>query len=301
MALLSSEPECRAIAQHLKDADERRQDSLLPSLVPQQLPKPSFLNPSQMALQSVLGLDLPPQAPSWPLPPPSRRVAPLPFPLSHGTTTLAFRCSHGVVVAADTRASSGNLVSDPSARKVMTLHRHLLATTSGTSADCASWLRLLRCSLRLRQLHGGRQVSVAGAAKLLAFLLRGCRHKDLCVATVLCGWDDGGPALRYVYSDGTCLQGDIFAVGSGSPYAYGVMDGSYRFDLPRDEAFMLARQAVAHAAHRDAYSGGNVDLYHVRPSGWVCVSREDLSQVYRGLGPLGDGEGDTKERHRGID
>uniref|UniRef100_A0A670KA46 Proteasome subunit beta 11 n=1 Tax=Podarcis muralis TaxID=64176 RepID=A0A670KA46_PODMU len=216
-----------------------------------------FQNPSQMALQSVLGLDLPPQAPSWPLPPPSGRVVPLPFPLSHGTTTLAFRCSHGVVVAADTRAST---------------------TTSGTSADCASWLRLLRCSLRLRQLHGGRQVSVAGAAKLLAFLLRGCRHKDLCVATVLCGWDDGGPALRYVYSDGTCLQGDIFAVGSGSPYAYGVMDGSYRFDLPRDEAFMLARQAVAHAAHRDAYSGGNVDLYHVRPSGWVCVSREDLGQ-----------------------
>uniref|UniRef100_A0A8D2LGI8 Proteasome subunit beta n=1 Tax=Varanus komodoensis TaxID=61221 RepID=A0A8D2LGI8_VARKO len=67
-------------------------------------------------------------------------VVPAPFPLSHGTTTLAFRCSHGVVVAADTRSSCAGLVADPSSRKVITLHPHLLATTSGTSAD---WLQAL--------------------------------------------------------------------------------------------------------------------------------------------------------------
>ncbi|KAJ7313123.1 hypothetical protein JRQ81_004393 [Phrynocephalus forsythii] len=239
-----------------------------------------------MALQNILGTNRPPQGPRGLLPPPGRAVVCPPFLLSHGTTTLAFRCAHGVVVAADTRSSCGSLVSEPASRKVMILHPHLLATTSGTSADCATWLRLLRCSLRLRQLHGGRQPSVAGAAKLLAFLLRGCRHPDLCVATLLCGWDHTGPSLYYVYSDGTCLSGDVFSVGSGSPYAYGAMDGTYRYDLPRNEAFLLARQAVGHAAHRDAYSGGNVDLYHVRSTGWVCLSREDLSEVYRGLKPV---------------
>ncbi|XP_042329841.1 proteasome subunit beta type-11 [Sceloporus undulatus] len=226
-------------------------------------------------------------------------VVPPPFLLPHGTTTLAFRCSHGVVVAADTRSSCGSLVSDPSSRKVITLHRHLLATTSGTSADCATWLRLLRSSLRLRHLNEGRQPSVAGAAKLLALLLRGCHSKDLCVATLLCGWDHKGPGLYYVYSDGTCLSGDIFSVGSGSPYAYGAMDGSYSYDMPCDEAFLLAREAVAHAAHRDAYSGGNVDLYHVRPSGWVCISREDLGNVYRGLRPMVEDIVDDEENQQG--
>ncbi|XP_026575316.1 proteasome subunit beta type-11 [Pseudonaja textilis] len=220
---------------------------------------------------------------------------PLNILLSHGTTTLAFRCSHGVVVAADTRSSCGALVSDPSSRKVITLHRHLLATTSGTSADCATWLRLLRCALRMRQLSEGRQPSVAGAAKLLALMLKGCAQKDLCVATLLCGWDCQGPGLHYVYSDGTRFSGDVLAVGSGSPYAYGVLDGTYQYDLPQAEAFLLARKAVAHAAHRDAYSGGNVDLYHVRPDGWVCVSREDLSQVYRGLVFRTEEDGDGKE------
>uniref|UniRef100_A0A8C6VLS1 proteasome endopeptidase complex n=1 Tax=Naja naja TaxID=35670 RepID=A0A8C6VLS1_NAJNA len=147
-----------------------------------------------------------------------------------------------------------------------------------------------RGTLRRRQ-----QPSVAGAAKLLAFMLRGCAQKDLCVATLLCGWDCQGPGLHYVYSDGTRFSGDVLAVGSGSPYAYGVLDVAYRYDLPRAEAFWLARQAVAHAAHRDAYSGGNVDLYHVRPDGWVCVSREDLSQVYRGLVFRAEKDGDGRE------
>jgi 20S proteasome subunit beta 5 len=33
-----------------------------------------------------------------------------------------------------------------------------------------------------------------------------------------------GPALFYVDSDGTRLKGDIFSVGSGSTFAYGVLD-----------------------------------------------------------------------------
>ncbi|KAK9398222.1 proteasome subunit beta type-11 [Crotalus adamanteus] len=248
-----------------------------------------------MALQDVVSKRDPPRGPSWPQPPSGGPGVPRPFLLSHGTTTLAFRCSHGVVVAADTRSSCAGLVADPSSRKVITLHRHLLATTSGTSADCAAWLRLLRCALRLRHLSEGQQPSVAGAAKLLAFMLRGCTQKDLCVATLLCGWDGQGPGLHYVYSDGTCFSGDVLAVGSGSTYAYGVLDGTYRYDLPQAEAFRLARQAVAHAAHRDAYSGGNVDLYHVRPDGWVCVSREDLSQVYHGLESRAEEDGDLRE------
>nr|XP_056719648.1 proteasome subunit beta type-11 [Euleptes europaea] len=252
-----------------------------------------------MALQDVLGTNRLSQPPCWPLPPPSRMMVPPPFSLSHGTTTLAFRCSHGVVVAADTRSSCGGLICDPASRKVITLHQHLIATTSGTSADCAAWIRILRCSLRLRQLHEGQQPSVAGAAKLLAQLLHGCHSKDICVATLLCGWDRTGPSLHYVYSDGTHLSGDVFSVGSGSPYAYAIVDGAYHYDLPVAEAFALARQAVAHAARRDAYSGGNVDLYHVRQSGWICVSREDVGRVYQVWGETAEKEGDGEEEQSG--
>jgi 20S proteasome subunit beta 5 len=39
-----------------------------------------------------------------------------------------------------------------------------------------------------------------------------------------------GPALFYVDSDGQRLKGDLFSVGSGSTFAYGVLD-QVRFHL----------------------------------------------------------------------
>ncbi|KAM4854060.1 proteasome subunit beta type-11 [Thomomys bottae] len=241
-----------------------------------------------MALQDVckweapeaegLSLCLPP-AGSWAVP---RGCDPRTFQqtqgpsLAHGTTTLAFRFRHGVIAAADTRSSCGNYVACPASLKVIPVHRHLLGTTSGTSADCATWYRVLQRELRLWALREGHLPSVASAAKLLSAMMSRYRGLDLCVATALCGWDRSGPALFYVYSDGTCLQGNIFSVGSGSPYAYGVLDRSYHYEMSVQEAYALARYAVAHATHRDAYSGGSIDLFHVRESGWEHVSRSDV-------------------------
>uniref|UniRef100_A0A8C4FFL2 Proteasome subunit beta n=1 Tax=Catagonus wagneri TaxID=51154 RepID=A0A8C4FFL2_9CETA len=215
--------------------------------------------------------------------------------LAHGTTTLAFRFRHGVIAAADTRSSCGNYVECPASRKVIPVHQHLLGTTSGTSADCITWYRVLRRELRLRALREGQLPSVAGAAKLLSGMMSRYRGLDLCVATALCGWDRSGPALFYVYSDGTLLQGDIFSVGSGSPYAYGVLDRGYRYDMSTQEAYALARRAVAHATHRDAYSGGSVDLFHVRESGWEYVSRHDAWVLYSQLQKLSEPEKEGEE------
>lgn len=36
-----------------------------------------------------------------------------------------------------------------------------------------------------------------------------------------------GPGLYYVDSEGGRLKGNRFSVGSGSPYAYGVLDSGY--------------------------------------------------------------------------
>jgi len=65
--------------------------------------------------------------------------------------------------------------------------------------------------------------------------------------------------LYYVDSDGTRLTNNMFSVGSGSPYAYGVLDSAYKWDLNDREAYDLARRAIYHATHRDAMSGGVVN------------------------------------------
>ena len=85
-----------------------------------------------------------------------------------------------------------------------------------------------------------------------------------------------GPKLYYVDSDGTRLQGHKFSVGSGSTYAYGVLDRGYRPDLTDEEAQDLGRRAIYHATHRDAYSGGTINVYHVKPDGWHKISSDDM-------------------------
>ncbi|XP_026169148.1 proteasome subunit beta type-11a [Mastacembelus armatus] len=91
---------------------------------------------------------------------------------------------------------------------------------------------------------------------------------------------NSGPKLIYVCSDGARLQGDVISVGSGSPYAYGVLDRGLSWDLSKDEAITLAREAVFRATHRDAYSGNNVDVFHVTAQGWKQRQREDLKEEY---------------------
>ncbi|XP_054646148.1 proteasome subunit beta type-11b [Dunckerocampus dactyliophorus] len=202
-----------------------------------------------------------------------------PFAMSHGTTTLAFTLQDGVLAAADTRSSCSGLVASPDSQKVEPIHSHLVGTSSGTSADCSLWKRVLARELRLYQLRHGRRLSTGGAAKLLWHMLLPFKGSDLCVATTLCGWDRG-PGLFYVCSDGTRLQGTLFSVGSGSPYAYAVLDQALQWGMTVDEATLVAREAVYRAAHRDAYSGNCVDVYHVSSKGWTRRRREDLRDEF---------------------
>lgn len=81
----------------------------------------------------------------------------------------------------------------------------------------------------------------------------------LSMGTMVTGWDKQGPGLFYVDSDGQRIKADLFSVGSGSTYAYGVLDAGFRFDLSVEEAIDLGRRSIYHATFRDAYSGGVVN------------------------------------------
>ncbi|KAH6947668.1 hypothetical protein HPB50_020560 [Hyalomma asiaticum] len=69
---------------------------------------------------------------------------------------------------------------------------------------------------------------------------------------------DIGPGLYYVDNEGNRLPGSLYSCGSGSTYAYGVLDNGYRYDMPDEEAFELGRKAIFHATFRDSASGGIV-------------------------------------------
>jgi 20S proteasome subunit beta 5 len=175
--------------------------------------------------------------------------------LAHGTTTLAFRFQGGIIVCVDSRATAGSYIASGTVKKVIEINPYLLGTMAGGAADCQYWETYLGIQCRLHELRNKERISVAAASKYLSNLVYGYKGMGLSMGTMICGWDKTGPALFYVDSDGTRLKGDVFSVGSGSTFAYGVLDQGYKWDLTDDEAQELGRRSIYAAAHRDAYSG----------------------------------------------
>lgn len=199
---------------------------------------------------------------------------------NHGTTTAAFIFQHGVIVAVDSRATSGPVVCSQTVKKVIEINPYLLGTMAGGAADCSFWERKLGTQCRLYELRNGKRISVAAASKLLCGMVYSYRGMGLSMGTMITGWDETGPALFYVDSDGTRLKGDRFSVGSGSTFAYGVLDSGYRWDLTLEEAAELGKRAIFHATYRDAYSGGSINLYHVAREGWNFMGNFDVGPLY---------------------
>ncbi|CAG5889458.1 unnamed protein product [Menidia menidia] len=180
--------------------------------------------------------------------------------LNHGTTTLAFKFRHGVIVAVDSRASAGSYIDSKDANKVIEINSYLLGTMSGSAADCQYWERLLAKECRLYRLRNNHRISVAAASKLLSNMMLGYRGMGLSMGSMICGWDKQGPGLYYVNNDGTRLSGRMFSTGCGNSYAYGVVDSGYREDMTVEEAYELG-------------------LYHMREDGWIKVCMDDVSEL----------------------
>ncbi|XP_059411678.1 proteasome subunit beta type-8-like [Carassius carassius] len=110
--------------------------------------------------------------------------------LEHGTTTLAFKFQHGVMVAVDSRASAGSYVSTQMFKKVIEINPYLLGTMSGSAADCVYWERLLAKECRIYKLRNKERISVSAASKLLANMVANYRGMGLSMGTMICGWDN---------------------------------------------------------------------------------------------------------------
>lgn len=198
----------------------------------------------------------------------------------HGTTTLGFQYKGGIILAVDSRATGGQFIGSQSMKKIVEINDYLLGTLAGGAADCVYWDRVLAKHCRIYELRNRERISLAAASKLLSNTVYDYKGMGLSMGMMLAGWDKRGPGLYYVDSEGTRTPGNVFSVGSGSIFAFGVLDSGYRWDLADEEAYELARKSIYHATHRDAYSGGIVRVYHMKSTGWVHISDEDCKDLH---------------------
>lgn len=199
---------------------------------------------------------------------------------NHGTTTLAFKYQGGVVLAVDSRATGGMFIGSNEVKKIIPINKFMVGTMAGGAADCVYWERYLSMMCRIYELRNKERISLAAASKLLSNILYNYKGMGLSLGVMICGYDKTGPGIYYVDNDGTRTAGNLFSVGSGSMYAYGVLDSGYRHDLTDEEAYELGRRAIYHATFRDSASGGIVRVVHIKETGYDWISNNDCTDLH---------------------
>lgn len=161
----------------------------------------------------------------------------------------------------------------------------MIGTMAGGAADCSYWIRQIKGEAQFHELNEGRRMSVARASRLLSDVLYEYRGFEFSVGTMIMGFDDDADgvcdrsSIYYVDDSGVRIKGDMFAVGSGSTYAQGILDEEYHFDMSEEEAIALGIKAIRHATFRDAGSGGFIGVYLLTSDGWTKVFAQDLARL----------------------
>ncbi|KAH7273942.1 proteasome core particle subunit beta 2 [Fusarium solani] len=187
------------------------------------------------------------------------RGVPLPKATSTGTTIVGCIFDGGVVIAADTRATSGPIVADKNCEKLHYISPQIWCAGAGTAADTEFTTALISSQLELHSLSTGRKPRVVTCMTLLKqhlFRYQGYIGAYLVVA----GVDPTGTHLFTVHAHGSTDKLPYVTMGSGSLAAMSVFETQWKPDLSEEEAVKLASDAILAGVWNDLGSGSNVDV-----------------------------------------
>lgn len=197
-----------------------------------------------------------------------------------GTTTVGVLFKDGVVVAADKRATMGNLIQSKTVDKIIPIGDRMAMTIAGGVGDAQSLSRMLKAELELYKYSRGAPISVQGAATLLANILQGNKYFPYYVGLILAGYDNA--AKLYDFDPfGGLLEHKYVSTGSGSVVAYGVLDEYYKEGMARDEALKLAAKAVNAAMKRDVFTGEGIDVMYVTEKEMRRLSPQEVAALLK--------------------
>ncbi len=194
-------------------------------------------------------------------------------PVETGTTTVGVATDDAVVLAADTQATGG-IISNQYSDKVLPIDEgaEAVITKTGLVADGQQFYDTLRSEARTYATERGKEMSTETFATRAANIFSHYadfgrpRHLRLLVGGVDERDGQAQPRLYKLGSFGSKMAGKgedpfpIAATGSGSPVAYGALEGGYEEDMSVDDAQDLAFTALEAAKERDTYTGFGTDM-----------------------------------------
>jgi proteasome beta subunit len=193
-----------------------------------------------------------------------------------GTTTVGITCKDGVVFASERRASMGNLVAHKVAEKIFKIDNHIAATIAGSVADAQSLMKIISAETALYRLRNGKDISLEAAAAVSSNILH---SSPAYVQTLIGGVDDTGASIYSLDAAGGMIKDTFISTGSGSTFAYGVLEDRFHEDITVEEAKELALRAIKAATERDTYSGNGFLVAEVTKDGYKMLEKEEVESI----------------------
>jgi len=203
--------------------------------------------------------------------------------LLKGTTTIGLVAKDGVVLATERRATAGTLIANKQTNKLFKIDQNIGMTVAGLVGDAQVLGRYLRAEVALYRLRRSAQLSVDGAATLLANILSGNRYMPYYAWLILGGVDQKGGHVYSVDPAGGSIEDRYVSVGSGSTFAYGILEETYSREVSVSDGVDIALRGLTVAMKRDSASGDGYIIHTITSKEYKEFSDDEINKRLKAL------------------
>ena len=195
-----------------------------------------------------------------------------------GTTTVGLIAKDAVVIGAEQKSTMGYMIDSKVAKKIYQLDNHIGITIAGSVGDAQAMVRLLKAQFKLYKLERG-PISIKAAATLLSNILQSSKYFPYINQFILAGFDQQAGLYSFDPFGGFDEKDKFYSTGSGSPFAYGVLEAEFKENMAIEDAITLIVRAIKTAIERDIGSGGKgFQVAVIDKNGYRDLSEQEIKK-----------------------
>lgn len=196
---------------------------------------------------------------------------------NNGGTALAVSGEDFVIIAGDTRVSTGYSINTRNGSKLTQLTSQCVIATSGMLADQLTLHKTLTARMVTYKHQHRKEMSTPAIAQMLSNTLYYKRFFPYYTFNILGGLDNDGKGAVYGYDAvGSYQRVPVVCQGTGHELIQPVVDnqidrqhqtGKGHWDISEEDAISLVQDSFTSAGERDIYTGDSVDIAIINKNG----------------------------------
>jgi len=197
----------------------------------------------------------------------------------NGGSVVAIGGDGYVIIASDTRLSSGFSIYTREQPKLFPLTTQTILGTTGCWCDILTFTRTLEARLKMYKYEHNRMLSTSAASQLVTNMLYFRRFFPYYISNILAGLDADGQGVVYSYDPiGHCEKAKYRAGGSCAAILQPLLDNQIglknienvdenKRNISKEEAVKVLKDVFISASERDIYCGDGIVIKIVTKDG----------------------------------